>query len=104
MSYYKYVTPNADPGPGHAPFTNNYQTLQVENDLWRSAMVKLDYNLSSSDKFTIRWGGQGRWISVNTNIGYPSADPANGNGKGAQPLSHNGAVQWTHVFSPTVLF
>jgi len=104
LSYYKYLTPNVDPGPGYAPWTNNWATLQVENDTWRNAMVKLDYTITPKDKAYVRWNDQYRYGLTNSNDGYPSNDPANMNATGRQPQSMGGAVQWTHVFSPTLLF
>ena len=103
-SYYSYLKPNVDPGPGYAPWSNNYENLQVENDLWRSAMVKVDWNLNASNKFAFRWAGQGRSISSNWNVGAPSDDPAQNNGHGNAPKTETGAVQWTHIFGPNLLF
>ena len=103
-SYYGAVKPNVDPGPGYAPWTNNYENLQVEHDLWRNAIFKVDYNLSDADKFSIRWGGQGRWINANWNEGYPADDPAQSDGHGASNQAQTGSVQWTHIFSPNLLF
>jgi hypothetical protein len=103
FSYYSYLKPNVNPGAGFAPWTNNYENLQVEHDLWRNAIFKVDYNLSDRDKFSFRWAGQGRWISANWNTGAPANDPANSNGHGVAPLSETGQVQWTHIFGPTLL-
>ncbi|WP_187290181.1 TonB-dependent receptor [Terriglobus saanensis] len=103
LSYYSYLNPNVNPGAGFAPWTNNYENLQVEHDLWRNAVFKVDYNLSDKDKFSFRWAGQGRWIAANWNTGAPADDPANSNGHGVAPLSETGQVQWTHIFSPTLL-
>ena len=102
-SYYKYLTPNVNPGPSFAPWTNNWETLQTEHDYWRSFMVKLDYNISPKDKAYIRWGDQYRIVHTNSNDGYPDNDPANMNSLGRAPQSMNGAVQWTHVFNPNLL-
>jgi hypothetical protein len=109
LSYYKYLTPNINTNagnlqPGTAPWTNNWQTLQVENDKWRSAMAKIDYTITPKDKAYLRWSDQYRYGLTNSNDGYPASDPANMNGVGRQPQSMQGAVQWTHVFSPTLLF
>lgn len=104
LSYYSYLKPNVDPGAGYAPGANNYENLQVENDLWRNAVIKIDYNPTDADKLSFRWAGQGRWITSNWNTGAPAADPANSNGRGAQPKTHTGSVQWTHIFGPDLLF
>lgn len=103
LSYYSYLKPNVDPGAGYAPWTNNYENLQIEHDLWRNAVFKVDYNLSEKDTFSFRWAGQGRWIDANWNTGAPKDDPANSNGHGVAPLSETGQVQWTHIFSPNLL-
>lgn len=103
LSYYSYLKPNVDPGPGYAPWSNNYENLQVENDLWRNAMIKVDWNLDQNNKFAFRWAGQGRWIKSNWNVGAPDNDPANNNGHGSAPKTETGSVQWTHIFSPNLL-
>jgi hypothetical protein len=103
-AYYGSISPNVSPGSGYAPWTNNYENLQVESDLWRNAMVKVDWNLNASDKFSFRWGGQGRGITSNWNTGLPSSNPANSNGHGMAPQTETGMVQWTHIFSPNLLF
>ncbi len=102
-TYYGDLTPNVNPGPGYAPWTNNYENLQIENDLWRNAMVKVDWNPSQNNKFSFRWAGQGRWITSNWNVGAPSSDAANNNGHGYAPKSETGMVQWTHIFSSNLL-
>lgn len=103
-SYYSYLKPNVDPGPGYAPWSNNYENLQVENDLWRSAMIKVDWDPNTTDKFAFRWAGQGRSISSNWNVGAPADDPAQNNGHGNAPKTETGTVQWTHIFGPNLLF
>jgi len=103
LSYLSYVTPNANPGAGYAPWSNNYVVRQVENDLWTNTMVKVDYNKSDADKFSFRWGKQGRTANDLWNTCVPAADPANSNGTGIQPQTQTGAAQWTHVFSPNLL-
>jgi hypothetical protein len=103
VSYYSYFKANVDPGSGYAPYANNYQNLQVEHDLWRNAMFKVDYNLSDKDKFSFRWGGQGRWMTANWNTGAPNDDPAHSNGSGAAPQSETGTVQWTHIVNSNLV-
>jgi hypothetical protein len=80
LSYLSYVTPNADPGAGYAPWTNNYVVRQVENDLWTNTMVKVDYNQSDANTFSFRWAKQGRTANDLWNTCVPIADPANSNG------------------------
>jgi hypothetical protein len=103
LSYLSYVTPNANPGAGYAPWTNNYVVRQVENDLWTNTMVKVDYNQSDANTFSLRWAKQGRAAVDLWNTCVPVADPANSDGTGTQPQTQTGAAQWTHVFNPNLL-
>lgn len=103
LSYLSYLKPNVDPGSGYAPWTNNYQNLQTEDDLWRNGAVKIDYNASSKDIFSFRYSNQGRSIYATWGVGAPKSDPANGNGQGTAPAAQTYAAQWTHVFSPKLL-
>lgn len=99
------VKPNFDPGPGYAPYTNNWRVQPFENDLWRNGLVKVDYALSNADRLSFRWSGQGRWQSSCTHTCYPNSVPFNMNEAGSfQPKSQSGAVEWTHTFSPKLLF
>lgn len=93
-----------NPGPGYAPYTNNYETLQVERDIWRNAIIKIDYDPSDYNKFSFRWTGQGRWNNTNTYTGLSDSNPANMNGHQAQPVSQTGTAKWTRVFTPNLLF
>ena len=103
LAYLSYVTPNVNPGPGYAPWTNNYSVDQVENDLWTNTMVKVDYNPSDANRFSFRWAKQGRFATDFWNTCVPNADPANSNGSGNQPKTETGTAQWTHVFKPNLL-
>jgi len=103
LSYLSYVTPNVNPGPGYAPWTNNYAVDQVENDLWTNTMVKIDYNPSDANRLSFRWAKQGRFATDFWNTCVPNADPANSNGSGNQPKTETGTAQWTHVFKPNLL-
>ena len=111
LSYYNLVCPpaqfaycNVNPGPGYAPWTNNYDVLNVENDLWYNGMIKIDWKMSAKDSFAFRFGGQGRFDKVNSGPGYSNSDPANQNGDNAQPKTLTGTVNWTHVVSPNLMF
>jgi len=103
LSYLSYVKPNANPGAGYAPWTNNYVVDQVENDLWTSTMIKVDYNADEKNTFSFRWAHQGRTANDLWNTVVPEADPANSNGVGTQPKTETGSAQWTHIFSPNLL-
>lgn len=104
LAYLAELTPNNNPGPGYAPWTNNWKGLQVENDTWRNAVIKVDYNLSDADRLSFRWSGQGRWQAVNGAITWPSSVPFNIAGANFQPKSEVGGIEWTHTFSPNLLF
>jgi hypothetical protein len=104
LNYLVQVQPNNNPGPGYAPFTNNWRTLQVEDDTWRNGLVKVDYVVSDTDRLSFRWSGQGRWANANNITGWPNSVPFNLNGGGEQPKSETGAIEWTHTFSPNLLF
>jgi hypothetical protein len=103
LGYLSYVKPNANPGAGYAPWTNNYQVLQLENDLWQNAMVKVDYNLNEKNTLSFRWATQGRTANDLWNTVVSPSDPANSDGIGTQPKTHTGSAQWTHVFGPNLL-
>ena len=103
LAYLSYVTPNVNPGPGYAPWSNNYAVDQVENDLWTNTMVKIDYNPSDANRLSFRWAKQGRFATDFWNTCVPNADPANSNGSGNQPKTETGTAQWTHVFKPNLL-
>jgi hypothetical protein len=103
LSYLSYLKPNVNPGPGYAPWTNNYQNLQVEHDLWRNAVVKIDYKPNEANSLSFRWSHQNRSIFANWGVGAPQSDPANGNGQGNAPAAQTYAVQWTHIFNPNLL-
>ena len=108
LGYLGGITPNFNPGPGFTPWTHNYAITAVENNIWKNALVKVDYVLSSVDRLSFRWAGQGRWQSKNNGPAYPSSAPSysqiNNNGHQAEPKSETGAIQWTHTFSPKLLF
>jgi hypothetical protein len=102
LATYKYITPNVNPGPNYAPYTNNYEVLQGEDDIWRNALIKVDYHVGPKDDLSFRWSAQARW----ENNGVPPVpldDPAEESCPGIQPKSETGAAQWTHIFSPTLL-
>lgn len=97
------VKPNFNPGPGYAPWTDNYIAWQLEKDTWRNALVKVDYNLSQNNKLSFHWAAQARFSNSLSVTCLPNSDPANMNGKGAQPQSQSGGAQWTHIFSPNLI-
>jgi hypothetical protein len=107
LKYLSGLTPNNNPGPGVTPYTQNWKNLQVEDDIWKNGLVKVDYVLSDADRLSFRWSGQGRWQSKNANPGWDPSSPnyalINANSRQVQPKSETGAIQWTHTFSPKLL-
>ena len=107
LKYLSGLTPNNNPGPGVTPYTQNWKNLQVEDDIWKNGLVKVDYVLSDADRLSFRWSGQGRWQSKNMNPGWDPSSPnyalINDNSRQVQPKSETGAIQWTHTFSPKLL-
>ncbi len=103
LSYLSYLKPNVNPGTGYAPWTNNYQNLQVENDHWRNIVVKIDYKLNDANSLSFHWTHQARSIFANWGVGAPQSDPANGNGQGVAPAAQTYVAQWTHIFKPNLL-
>lgn len=107
LKYLSGLTPNNDPGTGYTPYTSNWKNLQVEDDLWRNGLVKIDYVPNDSDRFSFRWSGQARWESRNDNPGWSPSSPnyalINANRRQVQPKSETGSIQWTHTFNPNLL-
>ena len=98
LSY--YPAPNAV-GPNGTPWQNNYYAQKPSVDKYRNALIKLDWNISPEDRFSIRYGYWERYETV-TNNGIPGAG-----GYGELPLgdrSHTFGTQWTHTFTPNLLF
>ena len=75
LGYLGGITPNFNPGPNFTPWTHNYAITAVENVIWKNALVKVDYVLSSVDRLSFRWAGQGRWQSKNNGPAYPLLQP-----------------------------
>ncbi len=105
LNTYKFVTPNNNPGVGFAPYQNNYIFTPVEDDLWRNALIKIDWKVRPNDALSFRWGAQARYNNSGAGLtGLPLTDPATEAGPQVQPKSQTGAIQWTHTFGPTLVF
>lgn len=104
LSYYSDLKSNVSPGPGFAPWSNNYENLEVEDDVWRNAVVRIDWEMNDRNKFNFRWAGQGRTVKGNSGVGWPESNPANANNRGGAPRTQTGVAQWTHIFSSNLLF
>jgi hypothetical protein len=99
LSY--YPAPNITPAPGSNPWQNNWYVPNPTTDRYRNVLGKFDYNLSDKDRLGIRYGYNIR-IERSSNNGVPG--PA---GTGYNPLGdrmHSFVPQWTHTFSPNLLF
>lgn len=92
-----------NPGPGYAPYTNNYENQQVVPAIWRNAIIKIDYNPNEANRFSFQWTGQGHWQTENNETGLLNSNPGNMNSHSAQRVGQTGKVQWTHTFGPNLL-
>jgi hypothetical protein len=108
LGYLAGITPNYDSGVGFTPWTRNWANLAVEHDIWKNGLVKVDYTMSDKDRLSIRWNGQARWQQKNNNPGWPSSatyySHINDSEHQIQPKGETGSIQWTHTFSPNLLF
>jgi len=98
LSY--YPEPNLKTASGTNPFANNYTTPNPTTDTYRNVLAKLDQNISSSDRFTLRYGYWERWETRSDN-GMPGEAKS-----GAEPFGQHGstfATDWVHTFTPTLL-
>jgi hypothetical protein len=98
LSY--YPAPN-QPGSIGTPWQNNYFNPTPTIDIYRNALIKLDHIFSAKDRFMIRYGYWERYETViNNQVSGVAA-------YGEQPLgdrNHTFATQWTHTFTPNLLF
>ncbi len=100
--FYKEYTPNYNPGPGNAPYQNNYFYLPIENDITRNGLFKLDHVFGPRDRGTIRWTGFERYATQSPD-GLPSSSPANNNSVTVQPKEQQYAIEEIHTFSPNLV-
>jgi hypothetical protein len=100
--YYSQIKPNYNPGPGNAPFQNNYYYLPVEHDIARNGLIKIDHTFGSKDRGTIRWEGFERY-DTNLNNGIPASNLANQGQFEVQPKDNNYALDEIHTFSPNLI-
>ena len=100
--YYKQITPNYNPGPGNAPFQNNYYFLPVEYDISRNGLIKIEHTFGPNDRGTIRWEGFERY-DTNLNNGIPVSSLANQLFTQVQPKDNNFALDEIHTFSPNLI-
>lgn len=99
LSY--YPKPNLTPASGTNPFANNYTVPNPTTDTYRNVLGKLDENLSSRDRFSLRYGYWERW-EVRSDNGMPGEAKS-----GAEPFGQHGSTfttDWVHTFTPTLMF
>jgi hypothetical protein len=99
LSY--YPKPNLTPASGTNHFANNYTIPNPSDNNYRNVLGKLDMNLSTEDRFTLRFGYWERWQQSSGN-GMPGAAK-----QGAEPFGQHGptfAADWVHTFTPTLVF
>lgn len=99
LSY--YPKSNFGPRAGQNPYNGNYVVQDPITDIYRNIVAKADYNVTSSDRFTLRYGYWERWQHWLQN-----AMP----GFIAQMASPTGTVnqtymtEWVHTFTPKLVF
>ena len=99
---YSQIKPNYNPGPGNAPFQNNFYFLPVEYDISRNGIIKIDHTFGARDRGTIRWTGFERY-DTNLNNGIPVSVPGNQASYQVQPKDNNFAIDEIHTFSPNLI-
>lgn len=98
MSY--YPKPNLTPAQGTNPFANNYSTPNPTTDRYRNVIGKWDENLTSKDRFNLRYGYWERVEIRNTNgMTGPIAEGQLPHGE----RSHTFALDEIHTFTPNLL-
>jgi hypothetical protein len=91
--------PNVAPRAGQNPFYDNYVIPEPIKTIYRNALAKLDYNLTSRDRFTLRFGYWERRGAWNTNgLSGPAAD-AYPNGSRNSTF----ATEEVHTFTPNLV-
>jgi hypothetical protein len=95
-----YPAPN-QPGVSGAPWEQNFYTQEPTVDRYRNALIKLDWDPTEKDKYSLWYG---YWERYETDISNGIlTGPA---GYGEDPLGdreHTFAAEWVHTFSPNLL-
>ena len=100
LSYYP-TSPNAKPGPTQTSYTDNYVSQNPVTDKYRNALIKIDQNISTRDRVTLRYGYWERAEYQDQN-GIPGIG-ANGEYPHGERV-HTFAPEWLHTFAPNLLF
>jgi Carboxypeptidase regulatory-like domain/TonB dependent receptor len=102
FQYYNGIKPNYNPGPGYAPWQNNYYWIQVQTFTGRNGVFKLDQNFGQHDRATLSWGGVEIYNITNPN-GIPADNPANGIASQVQPSEMRFGLEEIHTFTPNLI-
>jgi|HubBroStandDraft_1064217.scaffolds.fasta_scaffold11673_2 hypothetical protein len=95
-----YPAPN-QPGESGTPWQQNYYAQEPTVDIYRNALIKLDWAPTPKDRFMLRYG---YWERYETDIS--NGITSGPGGYGEDPLgdrAHTFATQWTHTFTPNLL-
>jgi hypothetical protein len=95
-----YPTPNATPNPLQNSYTNNYATDTSIRDTYRNALIKIDHQLSSNDRLSMRYGWWERSETQNQ-TGIPGVG-ANGEFPHGERVN-TFSPDWIHTFTPTLV-
>lgn len=99
LSY--YPAPNLPSQAGQNPWYNNYQAPTPLNDVYRNLLAKVDQNISTKDRFSLRWGYWERY-EIQSSNGIPGAGAQGSFPHGER--SNTFATDWVHTISPNLLF
>jgi len=100
LSYFP-TTPNAKSSPTQTSYADNYVSQDPVTDTYRNALMKIDQNISSRDRATLRYGyweraefqDQNGIQGIGANGEYPHGERV-----------HTFAPEWIHTISPNLLF
>lgn len=98
-----FPAPNTTPPSNQTQWQNNYTNPSPILDNYNNGNIKLDYNMTAMDRFTLRYSFYERFEDYPTS-GLPSSSPAY---QGLMPwANHNQqfASEWVHTFSANRLF
>lgn len=95
-----YPKPNATPGPTQNSYTDNYVGNSAITDTYRNGLIKLDQNISSRDRASLRWGYWERAEYQNQN-GIPGVG-ANGEFPHGEHVN-TFVPEWIHTFTPNLI-
>lgn len=101
QAYLKLYPAANTAGANGTPWQQNYYFSATTYDTYRNALIKLDWSPSERDRFSLRYGYWERYETVFSN-GVPGLGAF-----GEDPLgdrAHTFATQWTHAFTPSLLF